>query len=200
MKIVFWGIDRPHETTQNMNALIEQLNWERPNCKIRVFRKKGCADSKRSIYKKEDHILLEQNNCHSERTEFLFYDCGNQRDKSVKKQMQRADLLVINMPQSESTWENLALDPVICAGHMIYLVSNYFETSLLNREKIEKTYRIESDRIGIIPYNNEFNYASERGKLKEFIRNDMRKNEKNQTFQRELKRTLNLMLNNLCKV
>lgn len=194
MKIVFWGMDMPCETTRNLNALIELLICEYPNFKIRIFRKKGSSGSSRQLGKKERHISRDHNAHQGRKKEILFYDCGNQWNKAVRKQMQDADLVVINMPQRSDVWEKLAFDHLISSERVFFLIGRYFDAASFNRKKIEKIYRIDKDRLGIIPYNNEFCYAAERGRLSEFIRNGVGKNEKNRLFHEELKKTLQMIL------
>lgn len=194
MKIVFWGLDKPCETTQNMNALIELLICEYPNCKIRIFRKKGSLGGNKQPGKMKRHLPRVHAAPLGRKIEILFYDCGNQMDRTVKKQMREADIVVINMPQRSDAWEDLTFNHVITPERVCFLIGQYFEAAPFNREKIEKIYRIEQERLGIIPYNNEFCYAAESGRLSEFIRNDLGKNEKNQLFQKELKKTLWMIL------
>lgn len=197
MKVVFWGAIPPCEVTQNMYMMAELFSFYDPSAKIHVFRKRQDKEQSRNRFRPPQMFLREEKRYQETGTEISFYDCGNQLDSGTRRQMGKADLVVVNMPQNQKEWEHFCALGLLHKEKMLFLLTNYFEGNSVNKEAIENRYRIDMGKIAIIPYNNEFYYAVGQGKITEFLRQDTWWSEKNKMLRDELKRTLFLFYKEL---
>lgn len=197
MKVVFWGAIPPCEVTRNMYMMAELFSLYDPSAKIHVFRKRQDREQGRNRFRTPQAFLKEENRYQKTGTELSFYDCGNLLDSGTRRQMGEADLVVVNMPQSKKGWEQLGVMGLLHMEKTLFLMTNYFEGNSVNREAIEKQYRVDVGKIGIIPYNNEFYYAVGQGKITEFLCRKTWRSEKNKMLRDELERTLFLFCKEL---
>lgn len=65
----------------------------------------------------------------------------------------------------------------------MYLIGSYQKDAVYNKKIIHRIYRIAPEKLGVVPYNPEFEMACREGKLDRYIRGrrlllptDMREN------------------------
>lgn len=194
MKIIFWGEIAPFETTQNMYTMAALLANRCPEHPIHMYRFRGVGEEYYDLYRSQGKLFRERKAYGSIEEPFDFYDCGSRQEKEVCRQMREADLNVFNMPQESRAWEWLLNQQMVRYENVIYLLSGYQEQNIMNRDFIERIYRVEKQKIGLIPYNNEFIHFTSQGKLTEFLERQIQRNEKNRLFMQELQRTATLLL------
>jgi hypothetical protein len=141
MKVAFWGEASGSGTTSNMLVMTELLAHGTKRGQAGI-----CMD-----------------------TRHMFVDCGCRRDEQTKMTLRQADLVVINVKQSNRMLDDFFLEYGTVPKHCFFLISRYFKESAYNRQNIEQIYRISRRRMGVIPYNSEFRYACEQGKQQNFV-------------------------------
>lgn len=198
MKVVFWGERSPFEITQNMYTVAELLAFYMPSVQIRIFRRRnpGAGEPNRTAGRSAKDTVKQD--CNSCKKIISFYDCGNRFDDKTRRQIREADLAVVNLYGDGYGWEHYGEYGILRKEHSIYLVSGYWEVSDLRRF-MEKTYRIDARNIAIIPYNNEFQDAAKRRGAAKFLRQSVKRSEKNKMLNDELKRTVFLFQRELSK-
>ena len=84
----------------------------------------------------------------------------------------------------------------ICDKNFEQLHGSYQKDAVYNKKNIHRIYRIAPEKLGVVPYNPEFEMACREGKLDRYIRGrrlllptDMREN-----FFTELERTVQMIL------
>lgn len=194
MKIIFWGETAPFETTQNMYTMATLLAKRCPEHPVHMYLPRNSGEEYYNLYRGHTRILRENRSFSATGEPFDFYDCGAKQKKEVYRQLKKTDLLVLNMPQKRQAWEWLLQQHMICYENVMYLLSGYQEQNVINRDFLSRMYRIEKQKIGLIPYNNEFAHYTRQGKLVKFLERQTQANEKNSIFMQELQRTATLLL------
>lgn len=128
--------------------------------------------------------------------DFSFIDCGSEKDDWTKEQMKQADLIVVNFSQTSQGLDHFFSTHADVSDRVVYLIGSYQKDAVYNKKNIHRIYRIAPGKLGVIPYNPEFEAACREGKLDRYIRGrrlllptDMREN-----FFTELERTVQMIL------
>lgn len=167
MNVVFWGEERGSGTTAHMFAVAGMLAAMCPEMKIAI----GASVEK-------------------ERAAIRFYDCGTGLTGRKRRMLKHADLVVVSLRQESACMERFFQWDFHISGNILFLLGGYAGEREAGRAHLERLYRVEPERIGEIPFNNEFYLALLQGKSSSFIRREYRKsgNGTNELFIRELKK------------
>ncbi len=126
----------------------------------------------------------------------VFIDCGSRKDDYAQKVLKEADVCVLNMSQENEGIGDFYRSPRKYPGKPFFLLGNYFEDAVYNRENLHRIYRVEEECLGAVPYNPWLQEASQKGKLMNGVKRCLEQEAlgKNVEFSRELVRTANLIL------
>ena len=131
-----------------------------------------------------------------ESMDFSFIDCGSERNDWTKEQMKQADLIVVNFSQTSQGLDHFFSEHADVSEKVVYLIGSYQKDAVYNKKNIHRIYRIAPEKLGVVPYNPEFEMACREGKLDRYIRGrrlllptDMREN-----FFTELEHTVQMIL------
>ena len=170
MTIAFWGESHRCNTTTHMQAIVDILSVMCQDAGIvaGAFRGSGA--------------------------EYCFLDCG--MGLSVKKRhvLFHADLVVVNLRQEHACIrrffeENPYMTRVCMARETLFLLEGYEGEAGIDSGYLERVYRVEPERICVLPYNNEYHLALAQGKSRAFIEREYREGTIwNEQFMNELQR------------
>ena len=114
----------------------------------------------------------------------------------TKEQMKQADLIVVNFSQTSQGLDHFFSEHADVSEKVVYLIGSYQKDAVYNKKNIHRIYRIAPEKLGVVPYNPEFEMACREGKLDRYIRGrrlllptDMREN-----FFTELEHTVQMIL------
>ncbi|WP_075720961.1 MinD/ParA family ATP-binding protein [Roseburia sp. 499] len=144
---------------------------------------------KEDLFQKMEQIEQQLENCF----DVVFVDCGCRRDDFARRMLEQADVCVLNMPQERETIGNYYRNRVRLRGKIFFLVGNYFEESVYNRENLEKIYRIDEKSLGAIPYDVHLQAAGLNGKAQGYVKSQLQ-HRCGLEFEQELTRTTRLIM------
>lgn len=122
-------------------------------------------------YPKETRAVLSQViRVLDETVDFSFIDCGNGMDDWTKEQMKQADLVVVNFRQNAQEFDQFFSEHADVSDKVVYFIGSYQKESVYNKKNIHRIYRVAPEKLGVIPYNPEFEVACREGKLDKYIR------------------------------
>ncbi len=130
-------------------------------------------------------------------SDITFIDCGNGEDELSAEILSKADVSVVNMTQGRRNLDYFFQKRHAFLGNVIYLVNQYHQESVYNKQNLNRLYRIQKDELAVIPNDQFFRYASDNGKTDRFIRRHIHcKNIDRQFyFMQELMHTANIIVN-----
>ena len=103
---------------------------------------------------------------------------------------------MVNFSQTSQGLDHFFSTHADVSDRVVYLIGSYQKDAVYNKKNIHRIYRIAPGKLGVIPYNPEFEAACREGKLDRYIRGrrlllptDMREN-----FFTELERTVQMIL------
>ena len=118
------------------------------------------------FYPKETRNVLNQViRLLDESMDFSFIDCGSERDDWTKEQMKQADLIVVNFSQTSQGLDHFFSAHADVSDRVVYLIGSYQKDAVYNKKNIHRIYRIAPGKLGVIPYNPEFEAACREGKF-----------------------------------
>lgn len=215
MRIAFWGETKECGTTVNMHVLAAMMAYIYPERKVRLCRMKPSVIYQSKLQQIPENLRRQQTSDRTGETanhtvqaakragrftnaaddkELLFLDCGNRQDAKAEKLMRQADIVVVNLTQERNVLDSFFLNHIHIAEKFVFLLGNYSTFWGCDRATIEHIYRVCPMNLGVIPYNNEFFYAYEKGKISDFLRHCPESNFKDQEFFREVRLSLNILL------
>lgn len=150
MNLVFWGQERHSGTTAHMMAVTGML---------RALCGEECVVTGRFIREQPDMFAL----C----------DCGTGLKGRRRHFLWHADLVVVNLKQENGCVEQFFEENFHIAKNLMFLFGGYDCEENADMAYLNRIYRIESERIGIIPYNSEFGQAIENGVSDVFIAKEL---------------------------
>lgn len=120
--------------------------------------------------------------------------------ESSRRILREADLVVVNLSQNERMLSHFFRNYSEIRKKAFYVIGNYEENSTLSRERIIKKYRLNAEKIGIIPHNIDFQDAISQGNLIPFLVNhfNCRKRNGNYAFMKAAKETEELFYRQVC--
>lgn len=132
----------------------------------------GAVKKNRMMYEMEfskqcKNILKELNKM----ADYILVDCTNASEPIKYKIQEEADLIIVNVSQQESVLDEYFSYPSSFRYKTAYCIGSYVGEEPCNLKNIQRLYRIDNKRIGIIPYNVEFQSALRKGKALTFFQN-----------------------------
>lgn len=125
--------------------------------------------------------------------DLVLVDCGCRRDDFTRKNLEEADVCVLNMHQdAEQIGEFYRVRPKV-KGKVFFLVSCYFKESPYNRSNLQKLYRLEEKQLGAVPYNMQLQTAGASGRVQSSIKRQLHPYQ-GMEFQQELMRSTRLIM------
>ncbi len=110
-------------------------------------------------------ILQQLESC----TDVVFIDLGTQRGGLATSMMELADCLVVNLCGSKNELEQIFEQPFSRQKNAIYLLSNYTDDEIYNRDNLQRIYRIDRRRICNLSSNVSFAHACMHGRVDRFV-------------------------------
>lgn len=102
-------------------------------------------------------------------TDFVMVDCSHTSECIRRRVEEKAQLIIVNVSQSERVLDEYFSSPELFRGKAMYCIGNYIREEACNLKNIQRLYRIENQNIGVIPYNTEFLSSMNRGKVLQFF-------------------------------
>lgn len=128
--------------------------------------------------------------------ELVFLDCGLGKGSFIHNILQRADVIVVNLVQSQRSIQHFFSTFPKFFEKTVYLLGRYGQQFPCNVNKIMKQCRIPKEHIGVIPYNAGFHDAFLNGRCAQFLQRNAYGGlyEKNRLFSKELKEATKMIL------
>lgn len=149
MNIAFWGEEHQSGTTAHMLAVMGMLSVLYPRSPVRA---EGPAQ--------EGDLA------------FRFYDCGTGLTGRRRRIMHTADLVVVNLKQEKACIERFFSEHYHISRALFFLLEADAHAVGADERYLERTYRIEPEQIGMIPYNNGFYCALRQKRGMAFVRRE----------------------------
>lgn len=109
--------------------------------------------------------------CYAEQNmDAVLVNLADREDDEARKIMREADLLIVNMKQSEESFEAFFAKYANLSEHIFFLIGSYFTEGNCDRDYLCSKYRILEEDIGVIPFNPELQYICEKSRLDTYIR------------------------------
>ena len=99
----------------------------------------------------------------------LVIDVEARGNASTTMILSEADLVVVNLSQSQPAFEHFFSHYASLQQKAVYIIGQYRPDREFTLDKILKEFPIKKERIGILPYNEEFAHALSGGKLIPFL-------------------------------
>lgn len=143
-----------------------------------------------------NHIMQQIIALLNQHMDLTFIDCGNRTDDWTRQVMRKADLLVVNLRQTSVAFDEYFLQHVNLSSKVVYLVGNYQKESIYNKRNLQRIYRIPKERLAVVPFNQEFQLACEKGRLDKYMKGkrNLYATEKRRYFMRELAAAMQILL------
>lgn len=126
----------------------------------------------------------------------VFIDLGTMRDEMAQQVMAQADVVVINVSGDQKELSGVFTQPFGRLQQVMYLLTNYMDDQVYNKENLHRIYRIDRRRICCLPANAGFAHACMHGRVDQYIRHyaGMRIQGRNEPFFTRLRQAANLIL------
>ena len=186
MRIAFWGEVHRCNTTTHMQAIADMLLAMCPDAWIVTGALQDIVTG--ALQKIEVGA------------EYCFLDCGTGLTARKRHMLFGADLVVVNLRQEHGCIrrffeENPYMARLCMARETLFILGGYECEAGIESAYLERVYRVESERICVIPYNNEYHLALAQGKNRAFIEREYREGTiRNEQFMNELQRIATWMI------
>ena len=135
--------------------------------------------------------------CYAEKNmDAVFVNLADREDEDARKIMWEADLLIVNVKQSETAFDAFFMKYANLSEHIFFLIGNYFAKGSCGRDYLCSKYRIAEASMGVIPFHPQLTYLCEKDSLNAYIRG-AGKSEMDglqAVFMRELEKTAEKMI------
>lgn len=112
--------------------------------------------------------------CMEEEFPVLWIDTGCGQSMAANEILDRADLVVINLPQDPAAVHRILSCSMGLREKAVYLFGNYYRHSRYTYRSLAKGYGIPAARCGYIPHNREFQDACISGRVVPFLTDRLR--------------------------
>lgn len=102
--------------------------------------------------------------------DMLFIDLGHAQDAFTEQQLLTADVVFVTFSDDRREYERFFSAPLHCRGKVIYLLGNYHDEQVYNMANLSRMYRMDEENTCLLPADNYFAAACERGKIEQFMR------------------------------
>ena len=99
----------------------------------------------------------------------VFIDMGTAKDGLADRMMELADVVVVNFCGQQRELEAFFGQPSVVHKNVLYLLPNYMDDQVYNRENLQRIYRIDRRKICNLPSNINFAHACMQGRVGHFI-------------------------------
>lgn len=106
--------------------------------------------------------------------DMTFIDCGSGSNALSEHLLERADVVVVNLPQERQGLDAYFKKRHAFRGKVIYLVNQYQHESACSKRTLNRLYRLEEEELGVILHNSFFRHAGDKGKIERFVRRNIR--------------------------
>lgn len=139
--------------------------------------------------------------CLEKVADMVFIDTESNGNASSISILNEADLVVVNLNQDLSAWEQLTEEYSSIAKRCVFLVGGYQKDIRLNLRMLRSRFKIPRERIGVIPYNLDLQSAMQEGRLLQFINRSYLENSscENAYLMQELKRSASMLRENVVR-
>ncbi len=107
-------------------------------------------------------------------SDLTFVDCGSGEDELSAYILAKADVVVVGLSQERQNLDAYFQQRHAFRGRVVYLVNQYQQESIYNKNNLNRLYRIQEDKLGVIPHNPVFRHASDKGRADRFVRRHIR--------------------------
>ena len=130
-------------------------------------------------------------------SEYIFIDTESNQNLSTKQILFDADIVVVNLTQNPDNIRDFFENYTSIREKAIYIVGKYRPERKWTRKRISYEYNVPRNRIGIMPYTIELEYAIDAGRLQQYLcSNYMRETSReNEFFIRKCKKNAKLVEN-----
>lgn len=130
-------------------------------------------------------------------SEYIFIDTESNQNLSTKQILFDADIVVVNLTQNPDNIRDFFENYTSIREKAIYIVGKYRPERKWTRKRISYEYNVPRNRIGIMPYTIELEYAIDAGRLQQYLcSNYMRATSReNEFFIRHCKKNAKLVEN-----
>ncbi len=101
--------------------------------------------------------------------DLVFIDLGTAKDGLADRMMELADVVVVNFCGQQRELENFFGQPSAVRKNVLYLLPNYVEDQVYNRNNLQRIYRVDPRKICNLPSNVNFAHACMHGRVDRFI-------------------------------
>lgn len=108
--------------------------------------------------------------------EMQFFDCSKADSREREKKIRACDLFAVNISLAPSGLENFFLYQSFVQKNIIFLIGKYYHSQEMELQKLARDYRISTERICPIPYNQRFKAAYESGQILPYLKWQQREN------------------------
>lgn len=131
--------------------------------------------------------------------DYVFIDCGSTDDAWTREQLRQADLVIVNLTQTQDSFYHFFCRHAEFSAEQLYFISSYQKDSIYNKENISRICSMEKWRLCVIPYNPEFELACINGRLDRYVEGKERYNGTGmrQYFFEEADRSVRILMENL---
>lgn len=134
--------------------------------------------------------------------DYVFIDTESNQNLSTKQILYDADIVVVNLSQDPKNIYDFFENYTSLKEKAMYIIGRYQPEKRWTRKRICYEYNIPMNRIGVIPYNVEFNDALEHGKMQHFLNYNYtgRVRLENDYFMRQCRKSTDMVLNMISEV
>lgn len=175
MKIAFYGIARQVGTSANMTAIATGLaHYYRIPVQIsEELENSGEWEGSKNIQ---------------------LIDCSRKTEEQVWQIAGMCDLFVINFLNPNPKLEDIYSRYSLVRKNILFLIGKYYHNTELCLEQIAKQYRLENNRVCVIPYNIRFQRAYENQTILNYLKQSADSDYADEIFQKNLRQILQIML------
>ena len=102
-------------------------------------------------------------------SEYIFIDTESNQNLSTKQILFDADIVVVNLTQNPDNIRDFFENYTSIREKAIYIVGKYRPERKWTRKRISYEYNVPRNRIGIMPYTIELEYAIDAGRLQQYL-------------------------------
>lgn len=182
MTVAFWGEVRHSGTTTHMQTIADFLAIMYADSAVVLdgnIHQKVCPGGAADFVQKNFIQVV---------------DCGTGLSSRTRRILNRADLIIVSLRQEYACIRNFfENNPYMVQARMskdmLFLLGGYECEPGIDASYLARVYRVEPESVSVIPYNNEYYYAIERGKGRAFIEREYQNGTiRNERFMRELRK------------
>ena len=129
--------------------------------------------------------------------DLVLVNLANRKDEEARKILREANVVIVNVTQSEAAFETFFASYANLSEHIFFLIGSYFEDKDCDMDYLSKKYRILKENMGVIPFNPELQYICQKKRLNAYIRcnDEVHTSGMKAYFMKEIEQTAEKILN-----